>query len=102
MPEDTPVRSELDRVLARFPEHEALARHLFLTHPAFRSACEDYRLACEGLATFQRLAAHAPRPELGDYRRLVVELEAELRAMLRAADGVAGSRDTGRPGVWRH
>ncbi len=91
MPEENPVRSELDWVIARFPEHAALARQLFLTHPAFRSACEDYRLACEGLATFEDLATRAPRPELCDYRTVVRELESELRAMLDAAGDTPGA-----------
>lgn len=86
MADATAVHPELASVVARFPDREALARYLYRTHQAFRSACEDYRLAAEGLSNFEKLAQTAPRPELGEYRTLVQELEAELLAMFRAAD----------------
>ncbi|WP_244408507.1 hypothetical protein [Roseomonas fluvialis] len=80
---------DLASALAAFPEHVAFIRRLFLADRAFRSACEDYRLACEGLATFGRLACETPRPEVADYQRLVRELEAEMRSMIHAARGRA-------------
>ena len=88
MTDASAVRTELDRVIERFPGEEALARRLFVTHPAFRSACEDYHLARQGLANFEKLAALAPRSELAEYKALVRDLEAELMAMFTAADGV--------------
>ncbi|PWS35204.1 hypothetical protein DFH01_23150 [Falsiroseomonas bella] len=99
MPDEPAVRSELDWVLARFPEDEALVRRLFLTQPAFRSTCEDYRLAREGLSTFEELAVSGPRAEVGEYRTLVRELEAELLAMFRAARDGASPPDAPRPGT---
>ncbi len=84
MPEETARRPELDCVLARFPGREGLARRLFLKSPAFRSTCEDYRLARQGLLTFEQLAATEPRAELLEYRTLVKELEAELERLLGA------------------
>lgn len=80
---------DLASALDAFPEHAAFVRRLFLADRAFRSACEDYRLACEGLATFGRLACETPRPEVADYQRLVRELEAEMRNMIHAARGRA-------------
>jgi hypothetical protein len=80
---------DLASALDVFPEHAALIRRLFLADRSFRSACEDYRLACEGLATFGRLACETPRPEVADYQRLVRELEAEMRNMIHAARGRA-------------
>lgn len=79
-------RPELDCVLARFPGRESAARRLFLMNPTFRSTCEDYRLARQGLVTFEQLAATGPRAELSEYRTLVRELETELERMIRAAE----------------
>jgi hypothetical protein len=97
MPDEPAVSPELDWVLARFPEDAPLVRRLFLTEPIFRCACEGYRLAREGLSTFEKLAMRGPRAELGEYRNLVRELEAELLAMFSAADGVARPYDGGQP-----
>lgn len=97
MSDDPAVHSELEWVVARFPEEAALARWMFLTDPVFRNACEDYRLAREGLAEFEKRAAGAPRTEVGEYRVLVRELEAELQAMLGAASGVAWSPSRPKP-----
>lgn len=76
---------ELAIALEAFPDHALLVRRLFLQDPSFRSACEDYRLAREGLATFAPGRRGEHRPELDDYRRVVRELEAEMRAMILAA-----------------
>ncbi|WP_137126311.1 hypothetical protein [Roseomonas sp. HF4] len=76
---------DLESALDAFPEHAAFVRRLFLADRAFRSACEDYRLAREGLAAFGRLSNDTPRPEVADYQRLVRELEAEMRDMIHAA-----------------
>lgn len=89
MAEESAVRSGLDWILDRFPAKETLARRLFLTVPAFHSACDDYRLARRGLASFEKLSSSAPRPEVEEYRVLVHELEAELLAMFAAADADA-------------
>lgn len=81
--------TDLSSALEVFPEDASLVRRLFLADRSFRSACEDYRLAREGLASFGRLQGDPPRPEVEDYRRLVRELEAEMRGMIRAAQGRA-------------
>lgn len=86
MPENSSARPALHCALARFPGKERLARRLFLMNPTFRSVCEDYRLAREGLVTFEQLAATEPRAELLEYRTLVEELEAELLRMLAGAE----------------
>ncbi|WP_137180717.1 hypothetical protein [Roseomonas sp. AR75] len=86
MPDEPAIRSDLDWVLSRFPEKAALVRRLFETQPSFRSACEDYRLARQGLSAFEeRLSASGPRAEIAEYRTLVSELESELLAMLSTA-----------------
>lgn len=80
---------DLSRVLDAFPEDASVIRRLFLADRFFRSACEDYRLAREGLVAFERLHRDAPRPEVEDYQRVVRELEAEMRNMIHAARGRA-------------
>lgn len=89
MPPAPAAYPDLMSVLEAFPDHAPLVRRLFLADRSFRGACEDYRLAREGLAAFQRLRAGAARPEVDDYRQLVHELEAEMRQMLHAARGRA-------------
>lgn len=98
MAEENDARSALDRVLARFPVKQGLARRLFLMDPAFRSTCEDYRLACEGLVAFELRAVEEPRAEVTEYRTLVQELEAELLGMLGGADvsNTGMPRESGR------
>lgn len=78
---------DLTKALDAFPDDAALVRRLFLADRFFRSACEDYRLAREGLDSFARMGREAPRPEVEEYRGVVLELEAEMRAMLGAARG---------------
>ena len=80
---------DLARAIAAFPEDVLLIRRLFLADRAFRSACEDYRLAREGLDAFARRQHDEPRPEIEEYQRLVRELEAELRDMINAVRGQA-------------
>lgn len=83
------IPPDLARAIDAFPEDVPLIRRLFLADRTFRSACEDYRLAREGLDAFARLQREAPRPEIEDYQRLVRELEAEMREMINAARGRA-------------
>jgi hypothetical protein len=83
----TATPPDLARVIEVFPEDVPLIRRLFLADRAFRGACEDYRLACEGLHAFARRRHDEPRPEIEEYERLVRELEAEMREMINAARG---------------
>lgn len=78
----------LSRVLARFPEHALLIRRRFLMDVSFRSACEDYHLARQGLDAHQ----HGSAAYSDDYRQLVSELEQEMADMLGDARGTAGER----------
>ncbi|MBP0463704.1 hypothetical protein J5Y09_07260 [Roseomonas sp. PWR1] len=87
MPSAPSHSPELAIVLDVFPDEAPLVRRLFLADPAFRSACEDYRLARDGLESFERLRREGPRPEVEDYQRVVRELESEMRGMIRSARG---------------
>jgi hypothetical protein len=93
MADEKAAQPQLSPVIARFPAQEALARYLFRTHPTFRSVCEDYCLAAEGLAKFEALPANAPRPEIEEYRNLMRELEAELRSLFSATRRPQGAPD---------
>ncbi len=86
MAEESAGRRDLDCVFACFPGKEGLVRRLLLMSPVFRSTCEEYRLARTGLATFEKLAAAGPRPEVPEYRMLVKELETELARMIAVAE----------------
>lgn len=80
-----PTSPDLTRALDAFPGDALLIRRLFLADRSFRSACEDYRLARESLAAFERVQCDVPQPEIEDYQRVVRELEAEMRDMIRTA-----------------
>lgn len=77
------VHPGLSQVIARFPAHARTARLLLLASPAFRSICEDYALALDGLARFERLGGSDGRPEIADYRAAIAGLEAEIATLLQ-------------------
>ncbi|MFO1142806.1 MAG: hypothetical protein U1E59_10515 [Amaricoccus sp.] len=77
----------------RFPEAVATMRRLVETDRQFREICEEYGLARQSLAGFEARADAANRPEIGDYRTLIVELEQEIGRFLKAA----GPLGPGRP-----
>lgn len=87
MPLASAASPDLTSALEAFPDLAPLVRRLFLADRSFRSACEDYRLARESLAAFERLRGGEPRPEVDDYRRVLRELEAEMLQMIHAARG---------------
>jgi hypothetical protein len=70
------TRLDLDKVIARFPEHGALIRRLVLQDKTFRELCEDYFAACSSQAWFQ--SAGEPRPEVEEYALLIQQLEGEI------------------------
>ena len=72
---------------ARWPVFPRLPQPctLVLSDPPFRGICEEYALAQQSLARFEGRADAAERPEVGDYRRLIAELEAEIGGFLQAA-----------------
>jgi hypothetical protein len=79
----------LTQAVDRFPGQAALLRRLVLKDQAFRSLCEDYALARASLAGFEARPDAAERPEVGDYRSVIAELESEIARFLTAA-GRAG------------
>lgn len=83
------AKTGLARAVARFPEAADTLRGMALTDPEFREICEEYALALQSLASFEARPDAAERPEVGDYRRVIAELEAEIDRILKEAGGAA-------------
>lgn len=76
----------LARAIARFPGAAATLRRLVLTDPLFREICEEYALAQQSLASFEARPDAAERPEIGDYRTVIAELEDEIDRFLKGTE----------------
>lgn len=81
------TNADLQSALSAFPEDAALVMSLFASDSNFRSVCEDYRLAQEGVAAFTPAPGAEPREEVHDYLRLVCELKVEVGHAIHAARG---------------
>lgn len=80
-----PGRQDVDAVAAlarRFPDHARSIRRLEGEDANFRAICEDYGLALLALEHW-RAADQCAQRKAEDYRRLVIELEAEALAVLQ-------------------
>ena len=55
------------------------------TNREFREICEEYAFAQRSLAGFEARLDAAERPEIGDYRAVIAELENEIDRYLRGA-----------------
>lgn len=75
----------LAEAVARFPDAAAALQRLALTDPEFREICEEYALARKSLAGFEARPDAAERPEIGEYRTVIVEIESEIDRRLREA-----------------
>lgn len=85
MAKDGIAEAGLARAVERFPDAAAELRRLARSHAEFREICEEYALAQQSLAGFEARADAAERPEIGDYRTVIVELEREIDRMLKEA-----------------
>lgn len=79
------TQTGLARAAARFPEAETKFRALALADPSFREICEEYALAQESLERIEAWPDAAERPEVGEYRTLIAELEGEIARFLERA-----------------
>jgi hypothetical protein len=76
----------------RFPDHARSIRRLEAEDATFRAIYEDYGLALRALA-YWRVADQSAQPRAEEYRRLVMELEAEALAILQTFEaGKQGRR----------
>ncbi|HMQ91529.1 hypothetical protein [Amaricoccus sp.] len=71
--------------MTRFPAAAAALLRLAGKDPRFREICEEYGLAQQSLARFEARPDAAQRPEIGDYRVLIAEIEDEIGRFLKAA-----------------
>jgi hypothetical protein len=78
----TEATTRLGRVLAMFPSRKQEILQLSLRDPDFRSLSEDLSAAYSSLARFVTLSEAGERPEVAEYRAIIAELEAEVRAYL--------------------
>jgi hypothetical protein len=76
----------LARAMERFPKAAATLRRLARSDPDFREICEEYGLAQQSLAGFEARVDAAERPEVGDYRTVIAELEGEIDRILKEAE----------------
>ncbi len=78
----TEATTRLGRVLAMFPSGKQEILQLALKDPVFRDLGEDLNDAHDSLGHFLALSGEGERPEVAEYRAIVAELEAEVRAYL--------------------
>lgn len=74
----------LAQAAARTPEAAAALRRIARADPSFRALCEEYALAQRSLAGFEARLDATMRPEVGEYRTVIAELEIEIDRYLRA------------------
>jgi hypothetical protein len=67
-----------------FPAKKQELLRLSLKDPVFRGLCEDLGDAHDALGRFLALSTAGERPEVAEYRAIITELEAEVRAYLAA------------------
>lgn len=73
----------LARIVARFPGWEGALRSLARTDPTFLDLCEEYELASKSLASFLARSDWGNRPEIAEYRSIIIELETVIGRLLR-------------------
>ncbi len=81
------TRQVIQRLASRFPDHAAEIRHSALSDPTFRDICDDLAIALETLSRFEAQSDAATRPEIPEYKALILELEAEISDQLAKARG---------------
>jgi hypothetical protein len=80
MPSELESSRRLGKVLAMFPLRKHDLLRLAIRDPVFHSLCEDLDDAHASLARFLLLSQTGERRELAEYRTVIAELEAEVRA----------------------
>jgi hypothetical protein len=76
----------VDLAVGFFPHRAKAVRRLYLQDEQFRSICEDLSLAQASLLRFEGQADFEAEEEVKDFRNVLQELKAELRAYLDASD----------------
>jgi len=79
------IRLDLSHIIARFPKDAALIRRLVLKSEMFRGICEEYELARESLSWFEARQDAPTRPEVADFRSIILGLEREIEQFIANA-----------------
>lgn len=85
------TRRAIERLVTRFPDKALEIRRAALGDHNFRDVCDDLAIALETLARFETRADAGSCPEIPEYKALIVELEAEIGAMILRQRGRAGT-----------
>ena len=80
------MSDECEALAHQFPQHAATIRRLRAHDASFRSICGDYGEARRALKHWEAAAPAAPE-RVAEYRQILSELEAEVLAILKAAEG---------------
>lgn len=79
------IRLDLSNIIARFPDDAALIRRLVLKSESFRGICEEHELARESLSWFEARDDVPTRPEVADFRSIILGLESEIEQFLASS-----------------
>lgn len=85
------TRRVIERLVTRYPDKALEIRQAAVGDHTFRDVCEDLATALETLAQFEARIDAGSCPEIPEYKALILELEAEIGAMIRQRSGGAGA-----------
>lgn len=71
------------RIATHLPGFKSALHELAGSDPLFMDLCEEYQLALSSLDAFTARPDAAERPEISEYRSLIIELETEIGNRLR-------------------
>lgn len=69
------TRPAIQIVIEAHPEMASAVRRLYLADQSFRDLCQDFAAAQATLGGLATHPAHESRPEVVEYRRLVLDLD---------------------------
>ena len=76
------IKSNIFRVVKRFPRRERSIKSLFRTSESFRTLCEDYCLCTQALERWKAADTEVSQARAAEYSALMEGLEAELIQVL--------------------
>lgn len=77
------TRRVIERLVTRFPNMALEIRQAALGDHNFRDVCDDLAIALETLAQFEARTDAGSCQEIPEYKALILELEAEIGAMIQ-------------------
>ncbi|MCA3575086.1 MAG: hypothetical protein IOC86_14310 [Aestuariivirga sp.] len=85
------TRRVIERLVTRYPDKAQEIRQAALGDHTFRDVCDDLAIALETLARFEARTDASSCPEIPEYKAIILELEAEIGAMILQRSGSAGA-----------